>query len=395
MRVLHIITRMIIGGAQENTLYNCLDLAHEFRDEVILATGPSHGPEGCLLDQGRAGDLTIETIPSLRRSILPWSDVKCYGQLRRLIRRVKPDVVHTHSAKAGFLGRLASWKERVPAIVHTVHGAPFHPYQSSLARETFIRCERFAAGRCHQLISVADAMTDLMVDADVAPRKKFVTIYSGMETEPFLTAGKLRAEARKELGISPDEIVIGKIARLFRLKGHEDLLLTAAEVAKEIPTVRFLFVGDGELRDSLERQAAELGLSRHIIFRGLVDPKEIPRQIAAMDILTHTSLREGLARTLPQALLSGIPVVSYDIDGAREVCIDGETGYLVTAGDTQTLARRLIDLSRAPELRKKLGMRGQSFCRERFSHHVMTDKIRGIYQKLLTDQDVSQLPSEN
>ncbi|MEC8411701.1 MAG: glycosyltransferase, partial [Planctomycetota bacterium] len=122
---------------------------------------------------------------------------------------------------------------------------------------------------------------------------------------------------------------------------------------------------------------------------------EIPRQIAAMDILTHTSLREGLARTLPQALLAGIPVVSYDIDGAREVCIDGETGYLVTAGDTQTLARQLMDLSRAPELRKKLGMRGQSFCRERFSHHVMTDKIRGIYQKLLTDQDVSQLPSEN
>ncbi len=124
MRVLHIITRMIIGGAQENTLYNCLDLIRDFGDEVILATGPSLGPEGRLLEQGRAGDLEIEIVPSLKRSILPWSDIRCYQQLRQLIRRTQPDVVHTHSAKAGFLGRLAAWKEQVPAVIHTVHGAP-------------------------------------------------------------------------------------------------------------------------------------------------------------------------------------------------------------------------------------------------------------------------------
>lgn len=395
MRVLHIITRMIIGGAQENTLYNCLDLVRDFGDEVILATGPSLGPEGRLLEQGRAGDLKIEIVPSLKRSILPWSDIRCYQQLRQLIRRTQPDVVHTHSAKAGFLGRLAAWKERVPAVIHTVHGAPFHPYQNRLARELFIRCERFAAKRCHRLISVADAMTDLMVDAAVAPAEQFITIYSGMATEPFLNASQMREASRQELGISPDEIVIGKIARLFRLKGHDDLLSTAALVVKKVPQAKFLLVGDGVLREALEKRAAELNLTHHIIFRGLVPPESIPRQLAAMDILVHTSLREGLARTLPQALLASVPVVSYDVDGAREVCINDETGYLVPAKNIRDLADRIIQLCRQPEVRKTFASAGQRLCEARFPHQVMTRKIRQLYEEVLENQDVSTRPSES
>ena len=395
MRVLHIITRMIIGGAQENTLYNCLDLVRDYGDEVILATGPSLGPEGRLLEQGRAGDLKIEIVPSLKRSILPWSDIRCYQQLRQLIRRIQPDVVHTHSAKAGFLGRLAAWKEQVPAIIHTVHGAPFHPYQSRIAREIFIRCERYAAKRCHRLISVADAMTDLMVDAAVAPPRQFVTIYSGMETEPFRHAKKMREASREELKIASHEIVIGKIARLFRLKGHDDLLSAAALVVKEIPEAKFLLVGDGVLREQLENRAAELNLSDHVIFRGLVSPESIPRQLAAMDILAHTSLRAGLARTLPQALLAGVPVVSYDIDGAREVCLDGVTGYLVPARNVEQLADRIIQLCRHPEERSTLAAAGQRLCEARFPHEFMTQKIRQLYTEVLKNQDVSTRPSEN
>ena len=395
MRVLHIITRMIIGGAQENTLYNCLDLVRDYGDEVILATGPSLGPEGRLLEQGRAGDLKIEIIPSLKRSILPWSDIRCYQQLRQLIRRIQPDVVHTHSAKAGFLGRLAAWKEQVPAIIHTVHGAPFHPYQSRIAREIFIRCERYAAKRCHRLISVADAMTDLMIDAAVAPPRQFVTIYSGMETEPFRHAKKMREASREELKIASHEIVIGKIARLFRLKGHDDLLSAAALVVKEIPEAKFLLVGDGVLREQLENRAAELNLSDHVIFRGLVSPESIPRQLAAMDILAHTSLREGLARTLPQALLAGVPVVSYDIDGAREVCQDGVTGCLVPARNVEQLVDRIIHLCRHPEERSTLAAAGQRLCEARFPHEVMTQKIRQLYTEVLKNQDVSTRPSEN
>jgi hypothetical protein len=158
---------------------------------VLLVTGLALGPEGDLLKQGRGGQgdqvqVPMRIVPSLRRAIDPWRDTSSYYALKQVLREFRPDVVHTHSAKAGFLGRLTAWKLRVPAIVHTVHGAPFHPYQNAAARNLFRGCERYAAQRCHALISVADAMTDLMVNANVAPREKFTTIYSGMDVEPFL-----------------------------------------------------------------------------------------------------------------------------------------------------------------------------------------------------------------
>lgn len=386
MRVLHLITRMIIGGAQENTLYNCLDLMRDFNDDVCLATGPTYGPEGKLLEQGRAGELHVEIVPSLQREISPRTDWKCRREIRRLIEDFEPDVVHTHSAKAGFLGRLAAADVGVPAIFHTVHGAPFHPYQSALARNLFVRCERVAAKRCHRMISVADAMTDLMVGAKVAPRDKFQTIYSGMDIEPFLAAGEHRDSVRAQFGFAPGTIVIGKIARLFKLKGHDDLLEAAATVIDQVPAARFLLVGDGLLRDELEERAQQLGISDQIVFAGLVPPEEIPRMVSAMDILTHTSLREGLARTLPQALLSGIPVVSYDVDGAREVCISNETGFLIPPRDLEEFAQRLVELCRDEEARLRMGSQGQQMCRERFPHRHMTAQIRELYERVLQER---------
>src|SRR5262245_12148271 len=329
MRVAHVITRMVIGGAQENTLFNCEDLIKLHGDDVLLITGPSLGPEGELLGQGRAVEVPVHVVPSLRRSIDPWRDMASYFALKRAIHEFRPDVVHTHSAKGGFLGRLTSWSIGVPAIVHTVHGAPFHPYQNFATRNLFRWCEWYAARRCHALISVADAMTDLMVNAGVAPREKFTTIYSGMDVEPFLQADMHRAAMRSQLGYKPEHIVIGKIARLFHLKGHGDVIRAAADVVKANPNVRFLLIGDGLLREQLQRQIDDEGLSQHFRFEGLVPPSEIPRYISAMDMLVHASLREGLPRALPQALIAGKPVVSYDIDGAREVAINGQTGFLV------------------------------------------------------------------
>lgn len=383
MRVMHVITRMIIGGAQENTLYNCLDLRQLYGDEVLLVTGPAEGPEGDLLQQGRAGDLPIAVLPELRRAIHPLRDVRALRALRQSIRSFRPDVVHTHSAKGGFLGRRAAWVERVPAIVHTVHGAPFHPYQAAVARRLFQYCERLAAGWCHQLVSVADAMTELMVEAGVAPRERFVTVYSGMDVEPFLAADTHRSAVRQRLGFEDQQVVIGKIARLFHLKGHDDLITAAAEVVKVSPQVRFLLVGDGILRPALQRRIAELGLDEHFVFTGLVPPSEIPALIGAMDALVHTSFREGLARALPQALIAGRPVVSYDVDGAREVVIDGQTGYLVAAGDTGRLARRLSELAADPGVRERMGRAGRQRFADRFRHQQMTAQLRELYQQLL------------
>ncbi len=383
MRVAHVITRMIIGGAQENTLLNCLDLMREHGDEVLLITGPSLGPEGDLLSQGRAGELPVRLLPCLRRAIHPLHDLRSRNALRKAIGEFKPDVVHTHSAKGGLLGRSVASSLRVPAVVHTVHGAPFHPYQSPFAREFFRRCERWAAKRCHRMISVADAMTDLMVDAGVAPRDKFTTIYSGMDVEPFLRAHEHRSAIRSKYGLQGEHVVIGKIARLFHLKGHDDLVTAAAQVARQYPHVRFLLVGDGILRETLTARIASLGLNENFIFTGLVPPSEVPPLIGAMDALVHTSYREGLARALPQALIAGRPVVSYDVDGAREVTITGETGILVPPQDTAALAAALSTLVGDAEMRAELGREGQRRFTEQFRHQTMTRRIRGLYEQVL------------
>lgn len=383
MRVMHVITRMIVGGAQENTLFNCLDLRERFGDEVVLVTGPAEGPEGDLLRQGRAGGLDVCLVPNLRRSISPRNDVAAFYHLKGLISDIRPDVVHTHSAKAGFLGRRAAWAESVPVIVHTVHGAPFHPYQSWLARIAFRQCERTAASWCHKMISVADAMSQLMIEARVAPPEKFVTIYSGMNVEPFLAADESRFGTRERFGFEGNHIVIGKIARLFNLKGHADLICAARKVVDINPDARFLLVGDGVLRQSLERRIADFGLTDHFVLTGLVPPEEVPGLLGAMDVLVHTSLREGLARALPQALIAGKPVVSYDIDGAREVVIDGRTGFLVPPGCISVLADRIGRLASCSEARRRMGDAGRMLFTEQFRHETMTSRIRQLYQQLL------------
>ena len=382
MRIAHIITRMIIGGAQENTLYNCDDLIRQFGDDVLLVTGPAIGPEGDLLQQGRGGGVPIRLVPSLRRAIDPRRDMASYYELKRVLRGFQPEVVHTHSAKAGFLGRQAAWSLGVPAIVHTVHGAPFHAYQNPASRAIFRCCEQYAARRCHAMISVADAMTDLMVGAGVAPREKFTTIYSGMDVEPFSQADQHRPAMRASLGYQPQHIVVGKIARLFHLKGHEDVVRAAAEVVQANPNVRFLLIGDGILRGKLQAQIDAAGLTQHFHFSGLVPPSEIPQFIGAMDILVHASLREGLPRALPQALIAGKPVVSYDIDGAREVAISGETGFLVPPR-WKALVEPLVKLSGDSELRTRLGHAGRERFTEQFRHEFMTRRIRELYERLL------------
>ncbi|MGI8978021.1 MAG: glycosyltransferase family 4 protein [Pirellulaceae bacterium] len=402
MRVAHIITRMIVGGAQENTLLNCLDLIGTYGDDVLLITGPAIGPEGDLLRQGRGVEsppavkntappaventVPLAYVPALRRSIHPWRDAASYRSIKRILVEFQPDVVHTHSAKGGFLGRLAAWSLKVPAIVHTVHGAPFHPFQSVVPRTVFRWCERYAARRCHAIISVADAMTDLMVKAGVAPRDKFSTIHSGMDVEPFLHADDARARVRQELGYSPDDIVIGKIARLFHLKGHDDVIAAATEVIRKNSLVRFLFIGDGLLRDKLQQQIDAAGLHAHFQFTGLVPPAKIPELLGAVDILAHASLREGLARALPQALIAGKPVVSYDVDGAREVCITGQTGCLIPPRDINALAAALTQLAGDASLRHQLGSTGRSRFADQFRHETMTRRVREVYERVLGNQ---------
>jgi len=383
MRIVHVITRLILGGAQENTVLSCEDLLHEYHDDVLLVTGPPLGPEGSILERVREGGVPVELVSSLRRPIHPWRDFVSYLRIKRILRDFQPDVVHTHSAKGGILGRAAAAAVGVPAIVHGVHGAPFHPYQGRGARALFWACERWAAAKCHAFVSVADAMTELMAASGVAPREKFTTIYSGMEVEPLLESHRHRDRVRGQLGYAPEHAVIGKVARLFYLKGHEYVIQAARQVVDAHPQARFLLVGDGLLTERLKREIAAAGLERHFQLTGLVPPERIPELISAMDLVVHASLREGLARVLPQALIAGKPVVSYDVDGAREVVIPGQTGYLLPPKSVEQMADALCRLVADAELRDRLGSEGRRRFTDTFRHERMTAQLRALYEKLL------------
>ncbi|MDZ7620592.1 MAG: glycosyltransferase, partial [Patescibacteria group bacterium] len=278
------------------------------------------------------------------------------------------------------------WSLGVPAVVHTVHGAPFHPYESWPARAAIRACEWWAARRCHAMISVADRMTELMVGGNVAPCGKFTTIYSGMEVEPFLESDQRRQHARHELGYAPEHVVIAKVARLFHLKGHEYLVRAAEQVVRTVPNARFLLVGDGILKDRIHDQIDAAGLTAHFQFTGLVPPQRIPDLLAASDLVVHASLREGLARVLPQALISGKPVISFDVDGAREVVLPNETGFLVPPRNATALAVAIARLAVAPELRHRLGQEGRRRFSDVFRHEHMTAQIRQLYLRLLGEE---------
>jgi glycosyltransferase involved in cell wall biosynthesis len=381
IRVLHIITRLIVGGAQENTLLSVEGLDRLPEYEVTLVTGIDKGPEGDLLE--RAGRTTrLLVLPELCRSINPFSDLKALWKLYRLIRNGRYHIVHTHSSKAGVLGRIAAWLAGTPIIVHTLHSLVFHDYQPWLINRMWWLVKKACAPITHQFISVSDIISQKAIAAGIAPADKFKTVYSGMELDWFLKAQIDPLNVRREFGIPEDAIVVGKIARLFSLKGHDQLLDAAPAIVERHPAVRFFLIGDGLLYEHLHRRAREAGILDNFVFAGLVPRERIPEMISAMDVVVHTSLREGLARVLPQALAMGKPCVSFDIDGAPEVVKPNETGYLVRPGDAQGLADAVTRLIDDPRLRARMGAAGRKLVDPAFRAETMVQQIAGIYQDL-------------
>ena len=238
----------------------------------------------------------VETIDAMRRSILPFKDWRTYRWLVRRLRELKPDVVHTHSSKAGIIGRWAARKARVPVVVHTIHGLAFTASTSRLVNTGYRWAEKLTAPITTRIVCVADAMRDQSLAGGVGKREQYVTVYSGMKTEPFLNPPVPRAEARRALGLANRHIVVGTIARLFYLKGHEDLLDAAPGLCGKFPDLRFLWIGDGLLRGEFEKRIAAMGLKDRFILTGLVPPAKVPELTHAMDILVHPSRRGGAGR---------------------------------------------------------------------------------------------------
>lgn len=405
MKIVHMITRLILGGAQENTILTCEGL-HRRGHEVTLITGPPLGPEGQLLDRARSEGYRVIELDKMRRAINPLHDVPTYRQLKKLLVEFDPDIVHTHSAKAGILGRRAAHALRLksattccsamskfrqaqlascgrPRIIHTIHGLAFHPYQSGLLNRLYIAFERKAAQQTDCFISVAQAMTEQALAAGIGQPEQYTKIFSGLEMDHFLhdpTQEEIAA-LRAELNIPSDAVVIATVARLFHLKGHEYIIDAAREIVKVHKNVVWLFVGAGKLRNQLERKITGCNLTEHFRFTGLVPPERVAPLLHASDILIHCSLREGLARALPQALLCSKPVISFDVDGAAEVVRDDLTGYLIAPRDIAALTQSQNKLIADADLRRRLGQNGREFCRCEFDHDLMVDRIERLYQE--------------
>jgi len=392
LKIVHIITRLILGGAQENTLITCKLLAQRGHD-VTLITGPALGPEGELFKQTKNQKYKTIVVPKMIRAICPLYDTISYFQIKEHLKRIKPDIVHTHSAKAGILGRFAAhslkgkWAENLPAVVHTIHGLAFHPYQNQLINKFYIAIEKAAAKRTDFFISVADAMTNQALAAGIGRPDKFTTAYSAIEEDDFLQpiSEQLRRTFRLKYGIAEDAVVLVTIARLFMLKGHEYIIESAKTLSKQYKNAVWLFVGDGNLSEHYRKQVRQLGLFKKIKFTSLLPPGQVPLAIQSSDILVHCSLREGLARTLPQAMLCGRPAISFDIDGAREV-VNENTGRLIEPKNVEQLKKACAELIENAELRNKLGRAGRESVKEKFAPKTMVDTIEAVYRKLLEEK---------
>ena len=400
MRVTHVITRLIIGGAQENTVASVLGLREKPGVHAQLISGPTAGPEGSLeselpsitngprsplmREEGPRGVAEIPLltiIPELVRPVHPWKDFLALRRLTVLFREQQPHIVHTHSGKAGVLGRLAAQRAGVPITVHTIHGPSFGDFQGALSNCIFRAAERHAARATTHFVVVAEAMKRKYLATGIGRPEQYSKIFSGFDLAPFLAA-RNDPQLRARFGLQPDDIIVGKIARLFKLKGHDDLFAIASELVRRCPRMKFLLVGGGEWRERFQNLAHAINLKRNFVFTGLVSPDEVADLVGIMDIVVHLSRREGLPRALPQALAAARPVVAYDCDGANEVCCDNETGFLLQPGDLAGLRERLLQLANDPQLRGKFGGRGRQFVQQHFAVGQMVDCLHHLYQNL-------------
>ena len=386
MPILHIITTFSLGGATENTLLSVEGLKSRGRDVWIL-TGPSNPSEGDLLERARANGVRVDILPVLVRDIHPWKDLVAFIKLIGILKKGNIGIVHTHSSKAGILGRAAAAIARTPIVVHTIHGLPFHDYQPKPIFTLFRLAEKVGAWCSDKLITVTDTIRQKALAAHVGRPEQFVTVRSGFDIEQFSRAREDGKKLRKEFGFNDADLIVGKIARFSRLKGHRYLIDAIPKVVQEVPAARFFLVGGGELKDELQDLVRARGIEHNVVFSGVLPPSRIPEVIGMMNVVVHTSLLEGLARIMPQALAAQKPVVSFDIDGAREVVLHGKTGYLVPPEDIDGLAGAIINLLKHPDLVALFGKAGRELVEQQWTIEAMVRGIDRVYDELLKERE--------
>jgi glycosyltransferase involved in cell wall biosynthesis len=378
--VLHPITRLIVGGAQENTMYTAALLDRE-RYQVDVLCGPQTGSEGSLIEETRERGVDLTILPELLRQVSLPHDLRAIARMARLMRKRGYTIVHTHSSKAGILGRLAARLAGVPILVHTVHGWSFHDHMRPALRRLYIGLERLAASFTQAMIVVAERDIQKGLRQGIGSRDQYHLIRSAIPLDEFDPGQYDRREVRRALGIPIEAPVLGNVGRFSAQKNPLDWVRIAGRIGRAQPNARFLLVGDGPLRSEVERGLQAEGIAGRTVLTGL--RRDPGRMMAAMDVFLLTSLWEGLPRVLPQAMSIGLPVAAYDVDGSAEVVLPGETGTLCPPGALDEMAAGCLELLRDPALRLQMGLSGQARARSEFDLTDMIARIDGLYQDLL------------
>ena len=374
-KVLHLITHLGIGGAQDNTLLT-VEKCDRTRFDVHIASYP----DGKWSDRAKKATEHFHTIPNLVHPIHPLKDVLCLFDLVKLFRQEKFDIVHTHSTKAGILGRWAGRLAKVPIIVHTIHGFAFHDFMSAWKRQLYINLERSAKPCTDFLITVSELNRKEAVDLNLIELENSQTVYSGINFSK-LDRSSEPSQTRQKLEIPEEWQVIAMVGRLDKQKAPNILIDAFKQVIQQRPKTLLLLVGDGELQENLQEQVSKLGISQNVKFLG--SREDVPEILKIADIFALSSLWEGLGRAMTEAMLVGKPVVVPNIYGIPEIVHHNETGLLFDAGDVEKLALNLIFLLQNPQERERLGRNAQQLTRQLFDADLMVDQIEDIYERML------------
>jgi glycosyltransferase involved in cell wall biosynthesis len=381
--VLRVIARLNVGGPALHVAYLSAGLSARGYDTTLVAGSVGRGEESMAYVVEEAGT-RIVTLPGLSREISPLRDALAVFRLAALIRQVRPAILHTHTAKAGTVGRIAALLAggaRPPIVIHTFHGHVLRGYFSPAKTAFFRVLERMLAKVTTVLIAVSPEVRDDLVSLGVAPVEKFAVVRLGIELEERVRCEEPREEIRRRLGIPPERFVVGWLGRMTGVKQTTDLLDALGDLRGRDVDASVLLVGDGPDRDGFERRAHELGLIRHCLFLGYQE--QVAPWYAAMDAVALPSGNEGTPVTVIEALAAGRPVVAYGVGGVPDVVRDGIDGFVVTPGDTGELALRLADLAADPELRARMGAAGRDRVLERYGVRRLLDDVDRLYRETM------------
>jgi glycosyltransferase involved in cell wall biosynthesis len=370
-RVAHVITQLELGGAQRNTLYTLGHLNSEHFEPLLIC-----GPGGMLDEEANASSWTTHYVRWLARPVNPIKDLLAFVALYRLLREIKPHIIHTHSSKAGILGRVAAYIAGVPVIVHTFHGFGFTPTQSGFVRRSYTLLEKFCALLSTQLIFVSKDNDEEARALGIIGSKPHSVIRSGITIQ----RSSVPSSIREELGIPSQAWMVTSVGNFKPQKNPLDLAKTAKAVLSQDPSVHFLLVGDGELRRVVERYIAAEGLTQNLHLLGW--RQDVPMILAASNAFLLTSLWEGLPRAMVEAAMAGVPTVAYAVNGVKDILVEGETGFPVAAHDTAAAAQKLLWIKDHPQEAKRFAQNARGLVEKAFNIDKMVREQEDLYQKL-------------